>query len=141
MRPRVRVLVGVNGAVGVGVPVSVGLGSRGVAHAPNQVDESERKQQPTRDRAAGGFDDLEVLQGGADAESDEPEQDRTRDMAHAAQRGDAQRLSARPPPRARHRDERQIVVGADQRVDESDAGCGDAEGESGAIQTCVPGSG
>jgi hypothetical protein len=60
------------------------------------------------------------VQRHADADTDHADRDRAQHMAEAAQAGDPEGLAGGPTAGRRHRDERQVVIRTEQRMDEAD---------------------
>ncbi|MCK7541357.1 MAG: hypothetical protein MZV63_65955 [Marinilabiliales bacterium] len=106
----------------VEVRMGVGLAPPGAAHAPDEIGEAEADEEPGRDRAPGRLDAFELGHGDAQGDADEAEDDRAEDVPQAGQEGDAQGLPQGPFAGPADDDERQVVVGADDGVDEAEPG-------------------
>ena len=92
------------------VDVDVPLAAATARQRPAGVGEPEHDQEPRRDRAARRLDPLELTERDPQADAEHAEDDRRRDVADAAQRGDERRLPVRPALRATEHDERQRVI-------------------------------
>ncbi len=87
---------------------------------PRHVREPEPQQQPARKISPRRLERRHRRQRPAQSDAGRTKQHRAEHVPHAARRCDQQRPPDRPPPHARHGDERHVVVGPGDRVHEAD---------------------
>jgi len=108
----------------VGVEVGVRLVSDGAVDAPYAVGEAEGDQGLCGKISAPCLEEFKPAERNAERRSEQSKRDRSGHMANAAQEGDPQGFGQRPVARLAHHDERQVMVGAAQRMTEADQGGG-----------------
>jgi hypothetical protein len=101
--------------------------ANGPADAPDEVGQAESDEEPGGPVGPLALDVLEPLDADAEGDADETEHDGGHHVAQAADQGDGDGLAQRPAAGAGHGDERQVVIGADDGVDEADGDGGDEQ--------------
>ena len=122
-----RVAVGVYFTVGVQMHVGMWAIPVGLTQPPDHIGAAEENERPGRQIAAIGFDRFEAKQRDAHGETDCAKKNGTEHVSETTERGDCEQFEARPAAGLAHHDEGQVVVGAHQRVNETDGSSGDGE--------------
>ena len=121
-----RVGVRVPGAVWMHVLMQVEPVPRGFPESPGGVEGPDCDQHPGRQLSTNRFQHLQPEYGDAERDADRADQDGAEDVAESAEGGDGEGLGSGPALGPAHRKEREIVVGAQEGVEESERrrGCG-----------------
>jgi len=102
------------------VDVHVRLFPQGPVHAPYEVGQAKTDEEPGRQAPSKGLHPLEFRHRDAQADAQEAEDDRAQDVSQSAEERDDKGFRKGPSPRPGHDDERKVMVGADDGVDETD---------------------
>ena len=116
----VNVLMNVCISIHVGVYVMVGFIPPCPAQSPGKVDEAEGYQGPGGEIAPERFHQFQLLYRDAHSNADHSQHDRASDVAYPAENSNQGSLCQGPFSCFGHNDERQIVVGAEECVKETD---------------------
>ena len=106
----------------MGVDVHVRLFPQGPVHAPYEVGQAKTDEEPGRQAPSKGLHPLEFRHRDAQADAQEAEDDRAQDVSQSAEERDDKGFRKGPSPRPGHNNEREVVVGPDDGVDEADRG-------------------
>jgi len=87
--------------------------------APDQVGQTEGNEQPCGDTTAEGFRPRQTFDRQTQRHTNKAQYDRTANMAQGAHHGNESRSRRGPLSSPRHHNERQIVIGSQQCVDET----------------------
>ena len=90
----------------------------GPPHPPDKICQPEADQKPGGDLAARRLHTLEPGHGDAQGDAQKAQDDRAQDVPQPGQEGDAERFPERPTPRPADDDEGEVVVRADDGMDE-----------------------
>ena len=96
MSPCVHMLVLMDCAIGMRVPVCVRSSPGGKSEAPDKVGQAEGHEGPGCKIAPGGFEGLQASDRKTESNSKTAEYDRSQNMSESAQGGDYHRLAERP---------------------------------------------
>jgi len=93
--------------------------------APDKICNAKANHQPRSEIATNGFEPLELIDGYAEGNTHKPQDNRTPDVPDAAQKSYHHCLKAGPLSGPGNHNKRQVMVGAEKRVEKAYCGRGD----------------